>query len=361
MSRPDRLGSYRPRTRDWIEDHEDYLLGLAEPWFREGLRELLLYVREFGSAAVPFDYVAPSGFRLGYWRANRIKAQRQRTLSRAHANILAWLPAWPSDRRDARFLAGLEALRSFTLVHRRLPTRAERWGDKPVGRWAEIRRQEYARGALRSDRVDALDSIPGWQWPADRRDPVTLVARFAARTGTCAVPKGFVTEDGFHLGQWVARIRRDYACGRVDVELAARTSALPGWRWTTPSQDRTEAAEAGLRLLQPVLPSTLVSMIQDTDHWFRPGLLELLEWVQECGSATVPLAYRSRDGFALGFWCQNRRAAKSRGTLSPAHVRLLESLPGWHWQMRRVEAVRRGAASRITRPLAVVSKDALEE
>jgi hypothetical protein len=60
------------------------------------------------------------------------------------------------------------------------------------------------------------------------QEPLALLDGYVAREGDVLVPKGHV-EDGFALGQWVARRRPAYQQGRVDPERSPRLEELPGW------------------------------------------------------------------------------------------------------------------------------------
>jgi len=62
-------------------------------------------------------------------------------------------------------------------------------------------------------------------------DPLEILEDYVQRGGHALVPKGHI-EEGFVLGQWVAKRRLAYQQDRVDPERSSRLEELPGWSWT---------------------------------------------------------------------------------------------------------------------------------
>ena len=126
------------------------------------------------------------------------------------------------------------------------------------------------------------------------------LSQYVQREGSAFVPTGH-EEDGFRLGQWVARSAsatspRESSTGRREPRLAA----LAGWTW--------DALEA---------------------KW-EEGFERLSVYVQREGSAHVPGGYED-DGFRLGQWISVQRSRFAKGKLEPARKRRLAALPGWTW------------------------------
>jgi len=125
---------------------------------------------------------------------------------------------------------------------------------------------------------------------------------FVRDQGHCLVPQR-IPFNGYPLGTWVARQRRDYARGSLDVERQHRLEEIPGWTWNP-----------------------------HADSWERA--FQLVEkYAQEHGHARVPDAY-SVKGFRLGSWVGIQRAAYRNGMLAAEREKRLQQLPSWVWQAK---------------------------
>ena len=161
------------------------------------------------------------------------------------------------------------------------------------------------KGKLTAERVRRLESLPGWVWDhnaANWEEGVEKLLQFVESQGHCSVPQR-IPFDGYPLGTWVARQRRDYARGSLDLERQRRFDEVPGWTWN-PHAEKWERA------------------FQLVDDYAR-----------EHGHARVPDAY-SVNGFRLGSWVGIQRAAYRNGILAPERERRLCQLPGWVWQAK---------------------------
>jgi hypothetical protein len=176
---------------------------------------------------------------------------------------------------------------------------------------AWVSRVRHHREDLSADLYARLATIKGWTWDArTTRGQTALDAaderlvQFVAEVGHACVPQMYKDADGFGLGAWVTKQRRDrHALSR---ERQARLTALAGWSWSgmaTRSSTRWQAAYE-----------------------------RLTTYVEREGTALMPQAYKSPDGYCLGSWVHEQRA--SRNALSATQRRQLEQLAGWTWNVR---------------------------
>lgn len=120
--------------------------------------------------------------------------------------------------------------------------------------------------------------------------------------GIVQVRRGCKVE-GMDLGRWVIHQRELYRQGALTTEQSSRLEQLPGWSWNS---------------------------IADQ---FERGFAILRHFVAEHRHARVPRDTRV-DGFPLGAWVTERRAAYKKKTMSAEQIRRFETLKGWVWDPR---------------------------
>ena len=67
------------------------------------------------------------------------------------------------------------------------------------------------------------------------------------------------------------------------------------------------------------------------DDMWNEGLFHLIHFVKEEGHARVPDAFKTEDGFKLGFWVANKRKAMKANELTSEQIEKLQALEGWIW------------------------------
>jgi hypothetical protein len=181
-------------------------------------------------------------------------------------------------------------------------------------------RGDYRKNILVSDRVAALEDLPGWEWDpseADFQQRLGAVEQFVAREGHALVPakhrEPFGGEDSV-LGKWVSNIRIQYRRGELLPEQVAALEVFPGWSWD-PLGDE-----------------------------YRRTFAALEQFVAREGHARVPADHmESLDGhdIDLGGWASKMRSQFRKGDLSVAEASSFEAFPGWEWDPREADYQRR--------------------
>ena len=126
---------------------------------------------------------------------------------------------------------------------------------------------------------------------------IGLLLEFVEKQGNARPPGNFKTPDGYSLGTWVSnqKAKKD----NLTEERRSRLEALPGWSWSFLNEQWEE------------------------------GFTYLQEYAVKEGHARPSQRFKTKNGFALGYWVHNQR--KIKNILSGERKARLEDLPGWSW------------------------------
>lgn len=181
------------------------------------------YVREFGHARVPQDYVAPGGAALGRWISGRRMAYKKGRISVEGIRELEALPEWAWNPRGANAQKFVGALRSYVSEHGSAkvhPDYTNQDGLK-LGYWVARRRADYKAGRLSKEEVAEHESLPGWVWDAREgtwQIHMDALRNFVEAHGHAHVAAKYVSEDGTKLGMWIMNRRNELRRGILGAE-----------------------------------------------------------------------------------------------------------------------------------------------
>jgi superfamily II DNA or RNA helicase len=334
------------------------------------------YVRREGHARVPEGHFE-DGARLGDWVVEQRQRYKDGKLREHRIQQLAAMLGWTWDARTGVWDETLERVRWFAAREgtANVPLSYVEDGVK-LGNWVATQRRMYRAGALEPDRIERLETLPGWNWnPVDSawKDNFERLRSFAEREGHVRVPRGH-REDDRALSVWMQRQRRQHLAGRLEAEKSKLLETLPGWRWS-PYTDNWQDGYERLRGFverdgHPNVPDTFIdedgfklgqwvqrqrrssrsqtlrrltperrALLEALPGWtwdvseamWDEGYSRLLKFVEREGHADIPTNYRDSDGFGLGRWVANQRGERQRGRLDEKHRDRLEAVPGWMW------------------------------
>ena len=84
------------------------------------------------------------------------------------------------------------------------------------------------------DRIDRLESLPGWAWntfDAQWDTGFRELQAYCAEHGAATPGTKLVTASGHGLGQWVSDQRKKHRGGQLSEDRCRRLESLPGWSW----------------------------------------------------------------------------------------------------------------------------------
>jgi uncharacterized protein YgiM (DUF1202 family) len=291
-----------PDRRARLEELPGWSWGILSDRWEDNFTHLKEFTQSNGHSRVTYHHKTEDGYPLGRW----VSTQRQTKdkMSPDRRQRLEALPGWSWDANSDRWEDNFTHLKEFAERegHYQVPVTYKTDDGYCLGTWVTTQRAN--KDKMDPDRRARLEALPGWSWDAfsdansDRREEgFTHLKEFAEREGHYRVPAKYKTEDGYSLGWWVMKQRKDK--DKMEPDYRKRLEALPGWSWDVLS-----------------------------DKW-EESFSHVKEFAEREGHYRVPAKYKTDDGFPLGTWVSKQR--KDKDTMDVDRRQRLEALPGWSW------------------------------
>jgi len=304
------------------------------------------YAKDNGDLLISFDYITEDGFKLGQWVTTQRTQYNSRTLSKKRQRLLEQLPGWQWDGHRYKWQEGFEHLQEYAQKHGNCKV-AQLYHTADgfhLGLWCSSQKEAYLREKLSTDRQKRLEALPGWEWrKATKKKPkkrnkatksrmswlkkFKCLEGFVKENGHANVPREYVLESGFALGNWVGTQRYYYKYGRLAKVRQETLESIPEWTWVR------------RQVLQDDNMKTSVKLVADV--WLN-SLKQLLRYAEENGNCNVPFDYITSEGYRLGRWVTDQRYYYNRGArkgLNEEQIALLEKIPGWTWTSNRRQGI----------------------
>ena len=266
--------------------------------------EALNYYRAHGDLKMPVTYTTADGCRLGRWL--RLQRDRQSKLSQEKQAKLAALGMEWQDGWSRKFYL----LEAYYQEHGNLAVPIDYRVDGIwLGHWLRSQQEKLQGGQqgtsltswqkekLLAIGLGRLTSRAAWLW----EEQFTEVEAFAKEQGHLQIPSSYVGGNGKKPSLWLQKQREKYAQGKLEADYVRRLTEL-GMVW------------------------------EQRSPW-EMGLVHAQEYYRQQGNLLVEQGYTSPDGYSLGNWIYNQRAAyKKKNGLTPDKIASLEKL-GMVWSM----------------------------
>jgi hypothetical protein len=216
-----------------------------EAQWEKGFANLKQFSEQEGHSQVPARYKTRDGYPLGVWASKQRGKKNDGTFpDRDRQQRLEALPGWSwspqADRLVALWEKSFAKLKQFTERegHSQVPGSYHSEDGYELGNWVRIQRVKKNDGSLLDrDRQQRLEALPGWIWSGPDKltaaweEGFANLKQFSEREGHCGVRQYYRTDEGFKLGDWVARQRRRFRANKLHPDQRQRLEALPGWVW----------------------------------------------------------------------------------------------------------------------------------
>ena len=274
---------------------------LSEQW-EERFSHLKQFSEREGHCRVTDGYKTDDGYGFGQWIS--VQRRNKDTMEPDRRQRLEALPGWSWDVFSEKWEEGFSHLKQFSdrEGHCRVSQSYKTDDGYRLGNW--VSKQRITRDAMEPDRRQRLKALPRWSWDAmsDKwEDGHSHLKQFSDREGHCRVFKGYKTDDGYRLGDWVRRQRDNKDA--MEADRRQRLEVLPGWSWDVLSEQWEE------------------------------GFSHLMGFSEREGHCRVPKVYKTDDGYPLGQWVAVQRRTKN--LTAPDRRQRLEALLGWVWKVEK--------------------------
>jgi len=369
-------GKLSLRQQQVLERLPGWVWNTVEANWREFFHHLCKYVKRYGDALVPQGYKTDDGVCLGAWVTNQRLKYRNGQLDQEKQEKLGRLSGWTWDPYSDQWQEGYKHLNIYVKREGNalVPAKYKNKEGFTLGRWVRRRRWDYSQGKLSAEKRSALEQLPGWTWDVldDMwQEGFDHLREYAHHKGSALVPRKYVANDGYNLGNWVVKQRSDRRKGKLSLEQQNKLEELRDWAWdkkevlwmeclaalreyakregntfvprtyftkygynlgTWVTSRRRDFKLGKLSFEKQKLLEQIHGWVWDTveDAW-QEGLRHLQEYIKQEGTTVLPAKYITEDGYKLESWVVRQRAEYRRGKLPPERKKAFDQVPGWTW------------------------------
>jgi superfamily II DNA or RNA helicase len=240
--------------------------------------------------------------RAGQWQSNMRHYYKKKTLSKERIDALNKTYGWAWDEDPFE-----EQLQKWVIQFRKKcnnkPSESSKdLEEKRTGKWQSTMRQNYKKGKLSHDRIDALNKTYGWAW--DEEDPFeeqlqNWVIQFE-RKGNKKPSQTPEDLEENRAGQWQSTIRKLYKKEKLSKERIDALNKTYGWAW---DEDRFE---------------------EQLQNW-------VIQFTKKCNNK-LSKSSKDLEENRAGQWQSNMRQYYRNGKLSKERITALNNIYGWAWE-----------------------------
>lgn len=357
-----------------------------ESGFEEWIRLLIEYNEEHGNYLIPNDYETTDGKKLGNAVFNYRSRYAKGTLPEEYVERLesigfVWSAFEETWNQNYRLAEAYYKEHGNLDIGKRYVTED---GTK-LGLWLHTQRSVYHKrvsGNLTEQQIERLNAIHMiWDKEplhSDFNKNIEALKAYVGTYGNALVQKDYVAENGIALGRWIMMLRMKNNSGKLEKTITQEQKAMlddlcmiwdvNDYYWNQNYQDakkyyeeyghlysipKTLMTENGTSLStwlnrqkakyhhtagSATLTEEQIKQLEAigiqwdlrTDRSFERGIAAFIAYKKKHGSAQVPVAYKTEEGYNLGKWCARMRDEKKKGTILLEREEYLNKL-GFLW------------------------------
>lgn len=259
------------------------------------------YFIEHGEINIPINYITTDGFPLGVWISQQRNKYKKGKLSLEQIKLLEKLKiVW--NPHNAFWNEGFKYAKEYYNKHGDLniPGNYITEDNFKLGSWLANQRTRYKNGDLSPEQIFLLEEIKiSWN-PVENRWKLgyEYAKGYFRQNRHLNVPKNYITDDGFKLGNWIATQRKSYNSGKLEKQKIELLENID-MNWAPQEEKWCIGYEHAKQYL----------LHNKTNNDNR-----------------IPYSYISFDGFKLGEWFRSQERQYQNGKLKSDRFALLKQL-----------------------------------
>ena len=270
-----------------------------------------------GNLEVPRRYKTDDGYSLGNWIFTQRKVYAGESYGCLDEQRIKKLEnigmVWNSTR-DLSWERNFNAAQTYFESNGNLYVPVDYVTDDGIklGVWLSnlrtYRKNDNHKAMLTHERIKKLEAIgmiwdvPDYLWQQN----YNALLDYYRSHGNIDVPKGYITEDGIKLYQWLLNVKQAY-----------RRTNRKGYRLTNSQIQQLEELGVDWRTRSEIA--------------FEAGLSHAKDYFSENRNLDVPVSYKSPDGYKLGGWISDQKEKFAAGKLTQDKIEALEQV-GMVWE-----------------------------
>lgn len=270
-----------------------------------------------GNLEVPRRYKTDDGYSLGNWIFTQRKVYAGESYGCLDEQRIKKLEnigmVWNSTR-DLSWERNFNAAQTYFESNGNLYVPVDYVTDDGIklGVWLSnlrtYRKNDNHKAMLTHERIKKLEAIgmiwdvPDYLWQQN----YNALLDYYRSHGNIDVPKGYITEDGIKLYQWLLNVKQAY-----------RRTDRKGYRLTNSQIQQLEELGVDWRTRSEIA--------------FEAGLSHAKDYFSENRNLDVPVSYKSPDGYKLGGWISDQKEKFAARKLTQDKIEALEQI-GMVWE-----------------------------